>query len=639
MPPPMLTASTAGSLVIMGNTSPVGPERVLTDAKTSIRADSLSDELRYLRKGRGIRAGRPAEAIGGQLRELAGITEGDSSSSVQTKLRDIIGATSDDLSPEARLAIKAAFGLDPAPDGLLQERIEWLARELDRGDRTARRLIEASLGMLVDKLMTRKPSTLAHGPGSYDSLPVNETEASSAAHEPRHFTPHAPLYAFDLVVLPAALKNRIVTTATLLDRGNTVFDDWRLSEIGADQFAAFNFYGPPGIGKTMAAHAVADLLGRPIIQVRPGLIESPYIGETPKNIDSLFRAAEREGAILFFDEADVWLSRRIESPETVADHVLNSARAELLMWLDGYHGLVIFATNSVSSYDPAFLRRLIPFEFMPPTEAERIEIFWRHIPDPMPLAADVTEESIIPLLHGLMGRDIRRLIIDAAMNAVLDGSPAVSHTHFASAANGIAKSLPMTHDAQEQPPMADRRSHLIFISYRGSDQNWATEPVYARMTEAFGADTVFKAGNALRAGEEFPAIVKREAASCPVMLACIGPEWLTATAPDGSRRLDSPADWVQEEIAISLQAGNHVVPLLIGNRNEVALPKPDQVPESIRAMVYRQALWLAPGRGLDATIPMLVDCLAELVPELAERRRARSTTQPASVAQAPRDED
>jgi TIR domain len=173
--------------------------------------------------------------------------------------------------------------------------------------------------------------------------------------------------------------------------------------------------------------------------------------------------------------------------------------------------------------------------------------------------------------------------------------------------------------------MADRRNHLIFISYRGSDQNWATEFVYARMTEAFGADAVFKAGNTLRAGEEFPTILRSEAASCPVMLACIGPGWLTATAPDGGRRLDSPADWVREEIAISLQAGNHLVPLLLGNRNEVTVPKPDLVPESIRAMVHRQALWLAPGRGLDATIPMLVDRLAELVPELAERRRDRST--------------
>jgi hypothetical protein len=183
------------------------------------------------------------------------------------------------------------------------------------------------------------------------------------------------------------------------------------------------------------------------------------------------------------------------------------------------------------------------------------------------------------------------------------------------------------------------RSHLIFISYRGSDQNWATELVYARMTEAFGADAVFKAGNALRPGEEFPPILRREAASCPVMLACIGPGWLTATAPDGGRRLDSPDDWVREEIALSLQAGNHVLPLLIGNRNEVPVPKPDLVPESIRAMVHRQALWLAPGGGLDVTIPLLVDRLAELVPELAERRRVRSTTQPASAAQAPRDED
>jgi TIR domain len=186
--------------------------------------------------------------------------------------------------------------------------------------------------------------------------------------------------------------------------------------------------------------------------------------------------------------------------------------------------------------------------------------------------------------------------------------------------------------AKEQPPMADRRSHLIFISYRGSDQNWATELVYARMTEAFGTDAVFKAGNAIRAGEDFPSALRREAASCPVMLACIGPGWLTATAPDGSRRLDSADDWVREEIAISLQAGNNVLPVLIGNRTEVTVPEPDLVPESIRAMVRRQAVWLAPGGGLDATIPMLVDRLAELVPELAERRSDPELVQKAQVA-------
>ena len=161
------------------------------------------------------------------------------------------------------------------------------------------------------------------------------------------------------------------------------------------------------------------------------------------------------------------------------------------------------------------------------------------------------------------------------------------------------------------------------------------------MKAAFGEDAVFKAGNSIPDGERWKKILLDKAESCPVMLVCIGPGWLTATASDGSRKdSTSPHDWVREEIAISLQADNHLVPLLIGNRNEVSVPEPDLVPESIRAMVHRQALWLASGRGLDATIPMLVDRLAEPRPGTGRTpRRARSTTQPASVAQAPRDED
>jgi hypothetical protein len=166
------------------------------------------------------------------------------------------------------------------------------------------------------------------------------------------------------------------------------------------------------------------------------------------------------------------------------------------------------------------------------------------------------------------------------------------------------------------------RSQLIFVSYRGSDENWATELVHARMTEAFGADAVFKSGNTIRAGEVFPPILRRQAASCPAMLVCIGPKWLTAGAPGGGRRLDSPDDWVRQEIAISLQAGNHVLPLLLGNHDEVSIPEADRLPKDIRAMVFHQAWRLAPGGGLDVTVPELVDRLAELVPELAERRAA-----------------
>jgi hypothetical protein len=171
--------------------------------------------------------------------------------------------------------------------------------------------------------------------------------------------------------------------------------------------------------------------------------------------------------------------------------------------------------------------------------------------------------------------------------------------------------------------MPEQTGHLIFISYRGSDQNWATELVNRCMTEAFGTDAVFKAGNSLRPGEKYPPVLRREAAACPVMLACIGPGWLTATAPDGSRRLDSPEDWVRTEITLSLDAGNHVIPVLLGNRDEVPMPRAAMVPEPIRALVDRQACWLAPGSNLDDALQKLIDRLADLAPELAKLRQAR----------------
>src|SRR5690242_5894982 len=116
----------------------------------------------------------------------------------------------------------------------------------------------------------------------------------------------------------------------------------------------------------MVARAVASYLNRPIMPVGIAEIESQYVGEMSKNIAKVFSTAQHERAVLFIDEADAWLSRRIESPRTVADHVINSARATLLACLDGPHELVIFTSNLVSNYDPAFVRRLTAFEFTPP---------------------------------------------------------------------------------------------------------------------------------------------------------------------------------------------------------------------------------------------------------------------------------
>ncbi|MEY9934643.1 hypothetical protein ABH926_009311 [Catenulispora sp. GP43] len=179
--------------------------------------------------------------------------------------------------------------------------------------------------------------------------------------------------------------------------------------------------------------------------------------------------------------------------------------------------------------------------------------------------------------------------------------------------------------------------HLIFVNYRGTDEIWATEYVHARMTEAFGADVVFKAGNSLRPGEVYAPILEEKAAHCPVMLVCMGPAWLGAPDASGTRRLDSPDDWVRKEIRLALRAGNLVVPLLIGNHGEVSVPDADALPPDLRDLVTHQARRLAPGGGLDATMPALIEELAEAVPELGAcrttRLREKADQRPASPNQ------
>lgn len=159
----------------------------------------------------------------------------------------------------------------------------------------------------------------------------------------------------------------------------------------------------------------------------------------------------------------------------------------------------------------------------------------------------------------------------------------------------------------------------VFISYRGGDERWAPDLVYTALTAEFGEGVVFKAGYDLRAGEEFPAILEQRAASCPVMIVCIGPGWLVARNADGTRRLDEPDDWVRREVEIALRNGNDVIPLLLGSLDEISIPTVSELPPDLAPLVRRQAFRLEPGGRLRITLPDLAARVADLVPGLARR--------------------
>lgn len=146
-----------------------------------------------------------------------------------------------------------------------------------------------------------------------------------------------------------------------------------------------NLYGPPGTGKTMAAHAITSALEKQMICVDYAEIESKYVGETSKNLSRLFQTAKEQDAVIFFDEADALLSKRVTNMTSATDVSVNQTRSVLLNLLNQYQGVILFATNFIQNFDAAFLRRIkyhIPFHL--PDEAMRERLWRMYIPEKCP---------------------------------------------------------------------------------------------------------------------------------------------------------------------------------------------------------------------------------------------------------------
>jgi SpoVK/Ycf46/Vps4 family AAA+-type ATPase len=116
------------------------------------------------------------------------------------------------------------------------------------------------------------------------------------------------------------------------------------------------FVGPTGSEKIMAAEVLANELQLPLFRIELSTVVSKYIGETEKNLQRIFDAAEDGAAILFFDEADALFGKRSEVRDS-HDRYANTEIMYLLQRMENYRGLAILATNAKNS-GSAFMRRL-----------------------------------------------------------------------------------------------------------------------------------------------------------------------------------------------------------------------------------------------------------------------------------------
>lgn len=242
-------------------------------------------------------------------------------------------------------------------------------------------------------------------------------------------SPVEPKFSFDQVILPKETKNQIDEVISLLKNMQKIYYAWGFIEIDPVPRSVVNFFGPPGTGKTMTVHAIAKELEKKVLILNYADIESKYVGEAPKNLIAAFDIAEKEDAVIFFDEADSFLGKRITNVDSGSEQAINSLRSQMLMKLEEFNGIVFFATNLHENYDRAFESRILRhIEFKLPDLETRKQIIKSKLPKKAPYAENIfAEDSMIfdklaEISDGFSGREIKNCVLQALVLAAKSSS-------------------------------------------------------------------------------------------------------------------------------------------------------------------------------------------------------------------------
>ena len=146
---------------------------------------------------------------------------------------------------------------------------------------------------------------------------------------------------------------------------------------------------------------------------------------------------------------------------------------------------------------------------------------------------------------------------------------------------------------------------MIFISYRRDDAQGEAGRLSDSLGDVFGESSIFLDVEGIQPGHDFRQVLEARIATCTVLLALIGPDWLQSIDASGRRRLDDPHDFVRLEIATALSRGIPVVPVLL---RQARMVSSEALPADLSALAFRQAVELSHSRW-DADVAGLVRSL------------------------------
>ncbi|KAG7293611.1 hypothetical protein NEMBOFW57_003665 [Staphylotrichum longicolle] len=219
---------------------------------------------------------------------------------------------------------------------------------------------------------------------------------------------------FEDLVLDTAVKRTVQALVTSHAQKRDSFDD---IVKGKGMGLVCVLHGPPGVGKTLTAECVAELVKRPLYMVSSGDLGTSS-AELDRNLGRIMDMTATWRAVLLIDEADIFLERR-----SLHDLHRNAMVSVFLRVLEYYGGILFLTTNRVTTFDDAFKSRIhIPIRYTDLTVESRKTI-WRNFCGMVPGGVDVDEKGLTMLAEmDLNGRQIKNAIKAAESLAAFDGA-------------------------------------------------------------------------------------------------------------------------------------------------------------------------------------------------------------------------